>query len=737
MINMKLSEHVLQKEQSIRLQCEKETAQTLFVNGRYAYEELYADLPLWERTARTTAYIFDHQVVEVDDDDVVVGRYNLRIFAPDDDPSQHPRKTLEDPSYLYHLAYQELLDEIDASCPEVRGDFLDIGLHGNAFWNGHESHSFQKVLRLGWQGIRELSTRMLSRTKDEKKRQFYQGLNIVIDSLIRYNERYVQELERKGKTKLAEICRKVPRHPAESFREAVQSVNMVYFTVTQEASGTYGPGWLDYYLWPYLEKDLQEQKITMQEAFDLCGHLLLQMDRRIRLNEEMNDTVCLGGSHPNGEPAISPLTYLFAQAALQLDITCLLVYLKMPANPPQEYIEFAAHYLMAGRNRGQILNDKAIAASLEYRGVPYEEALSYTTNGCMEVSNSQANSDMLLSGWHNMPKFVELSITRNYCLVNHKTYETVHYQGLAHFTSFEDYYADFLSETCRILHQYFDCIDRWSMASAKYRPTYYASSLLNDCMIRGKNMHEGGTRYHDYGTAPVGLGMAADSLFAVKKAVFDDKICSAGELIEALQRNYQEQEALRLRLRDYPKYGQDNDEADAFAARFFHDICGIYESYENHLGDCVKPVIFTFVWAGLCAQHLGATADGCHAHTPASHGTTPAGSSMTRGATAAILSNCKMPMYRFTGGGSSMWDFDESWINEELMKNFITTFLSLGGQMFQGNSSVDPETLIKAQEKPNDYLHLIVRVGGFSAHFVDLDKSVQDDIISRCRHRAG
>ena len=144
MINMKLSEHVLQKEQSIRLQCEKETAQTLFVNGRYAYEELYADLPLWERTARTTAYIFDHQVVEVDDDDVVVGRYNLRIFAPDDDPSQHPRKTLEDPSYLYHLAYQELLDEIDASCPEVRGDFLDIGLHGNAFWNGHESHSFRK-----------------------------------------------------------------------------------------------------------------------------------------------------------------------------------------------------------------------------------------------------------------------------------------------------------------------------------------------------------------------------------------------------------------------------------------------------------------------------------------------------------------------------------------------------------------------------------------------------------------
>lgn len=734
MLNMKLSESVLKKEQSIKLSSERETALTLFTNTKYAYEILYADLPLWERTARTTAYAFDHQVIEVDDDDVVIGRYNLRVYDPEGDPQAHPRKTLEDSSYLFHLAFSELLDYISDNCPEVRGDFLETGLHGDAFWNGHESHSFQKVLRLGWQGMRDLSERMLSHTKDEKKRQFYQGLNIVIDALIRYNDRYVQELERKGMTGPAEICRRVPRYPARNFREAVQSVNMVYFTVTQDGSGTYGPGWLDYYLWPYLNKDLNEGTITMQEAFDLCGHLLLQMDRRIRLNEEMNDTVCLGGSHPNGEPAVTPLTYMFAEAALQLDITCLLVYLKMPENPPKEYLDFAAHYLAAGRNRGQILNDTSIARSLEYRGVPYEEALSYTTNGCMEVSCSQSNSDMLLSGWHNIPKFVEFSITGNYCLVNRKSYSSLHYKGLSAFRNFEDYYTDFLCETRRIMHQYFDCIDHWSIYSSHYRPTYYASSLMNDCMIKGRNMHDGGTRYHDYGTAPVGLGMAADSLFAIKKAIFDDHICTAEELILALKNNYEEEKTLRLRLKSYPKYGQNNEEADEFACRFFNDICEIYESYENHLGGCVKPVIFTFVWAGICANHLGATADGNYAHTPASHGTTPASGSMTQGVTAAILSNCKMPMHRFTGGGSSMWDFDENWINEKLMGSFLKSFLSLGGQMFQGNSSIDPETLKKAQENPGDYLHLIVRVGGFSAHFVDLDRSVQDDIINRCRH---
>lgn len=734
MLNMKLSESVLIKEQSIKQQSEKETALTLFSNTRYAYEILYADLPLWERTARTCAYAFDHQVIEVDDDDVVIGRYNLRVYDPSGDPDAHPRKTLEDSSWLFHLAFTKLLDYISDHCPEVRTDFLEMGLHGDAFWNGHESHSFQKVLRLGWQGMRDLSERMCAHTRDEKRRQFYQGLNIVLDSLMRYNDRYVEELERRGMTAQAAICRQVPRYPARNFREAVQCVNMVYFTVTQDGSGTYGPGWLDYYLWPYLKEDLKENRITMQEAFDLCGHLLLQMDRRIRLNEEMNDTVCLGGSHQNGESAVNPLTYLFAEAALQLDITCLLVYLKMPKNPSKEYLDFAAHYLIEGRNRGQILNDEAIAGSLEYRGIPYEEALSYTTNGCMEVSCSQANSDMLLSGWHNIPKFVELSITGNYCLVNQKTYSSVHYKGLAAFRSFEDYYTDFLCETRRIMHQYFDCIDNWSIFSSQYRPTYYASSLLNDCLLKGRNMHDGGARHHDYGTAPVGLGMAADSLFAVKKAVFEDRLCTAEELLDALKENYEGREALRLRLKAYPKYGQDDVEADAFAAGFFNDICEIYESYENHLGGCVKPVVFTFVWAGICARHLGPTADGSFAHTPASHGTTPASGSMTQGVTAAMLSNCKMPMRRFTGGGSSMWDFDQNWINKDLMGGFIRTFLSLGGQMFQGNSSIDPETLQKAQENPGDYLHLIVRVGGFSAHFVDLDKSVQDDIISRCRH---
>jgi formate C-acetyltransferase len=735
-VKLRLSPQVLEKERRVRQHAIEAHIQPIFPSSRYAYEELYKDLPMWERTARTVAYSFDQQVVDIENDDVVIGRYDFKMITSESGPNEHPPKTNVDLSYLFDLPLEAMHKEAAQKYPAMRTDYVECGLHADAFWNGHEAHAFQMVLRLGWQGMMDLAERNLSRTKNEKSKEFYQGLIITLDALIRYNNRYVEELERRGMKTQAEICRRVPRYPARNFREAVQSINMVYFTVTQEASGTYGPGWLDYYLWPYLEKDLRAGTITEQEAYDLCAYLMIQMDSRILLDEGFNDTICLGGSHPNGISAINPLTYLFANAIVELQITCLLVYIKMPENPPENFVKFAAEWLIRCKNRGQICNDRAIAGSLEYRGTPYQEALSYTTNGCMEISCSNANSDLLLCGWFNMPKFVELAITGGKDLVNHIAYTSFNFKGLLNCASWDEFYVNFLEESRRILLEYFDCIDILSKYSAIYRPTYYASAMLNDCMLRGRNMSDGGTRYNDYGVAPVGIATAADYLYGIKNAVFDNGICTSAELIKALENNFTGYTVLQQKLKSIPKFGQDDDKADDFAASYVNDICDIYESYENRLGGTVKPVVFTFVWANKAGEHLGAMADGSPAHTAVSQGTTPAASSMKNGVTAAILSNCRLPMYRFSGGGTSMWDFDPKWLTPGLMNQFLSAFLELGGQMYQGNSSSSPEELKKAQKDPGNYTHLLVRVGGFSAHFVDLTRDVQDDIISRCRHNA-
>jgi hypothetical protein len=323
---MPLSERVLRKEALLRERAEKARVQTYYEDTKYAYQTLYSDLPMWERTAKSAAYGFEKLPVDVRPDDNIIGRYNFKIYDPDGDPNANPRKVKTDEPYHYRLAHNEMMKEVMKTCPEVRTDFLECGIHGDAFWTGHEAHSFQTVLHLGWDGLKSLAGRMLARTRDEKSRQYYKGLIIMLDAIMGWNDRNADELERIGRYELAELCRRVPRNPVKTFHEAVQAVNMIYFTITREASGTYGPGWIDYYLWPYLERDLKEGRITRQEAQDLIGELLINIDSKLCIDETHNDTICLGGSHPNGISAVNPLTYIIAEAAMELNITCLLVY---------------------------------------------------------------------------------------------------------------------------------------------------------------------------------------------------------------------------------------------------------------------------------------------------------------------------------------------------------------------------------------------------------------------------
>ncbi len=704
-------------------------------NTRYAYDRLYADLPAWERYARSNAYGLVNQPVIINDDDHITGRYYLKQNELIDEADVFGLNRQNDVGAPDIEARKLMNTEIARRYPAFFSQYMDSSLCNDFMVYGHVSYSFERVLHMGVDGMKDLCRGHLDRTKDPESIEFYNGVLIMLDALLEWNDRHVAELERRGRHDLVRLCRKVPRKPAETFEEAVQALNMLYFAVSREtACGTYGPGWLDYHLWPYLERDLAAGRCTMADAKELVAELFIRFDERVAMSETHNDTVMVGGSHPNGAPAINPLTYVMVEAIMELSITDLLVYLKMPSNPPKEYVELASRYLYESGNRGMILSDTAIAGALAHRGMPYSEALGYTANGCMEIGGPANNSDLLFSGWHNIPKFVELAITGGRCLVTGNRYDIVRFRGLESYGSFEDFYAELVQEMTRILHVYFETLDIMSEYAEKYRPVYLASSLVNDCLLRGRNMHGGGARYHDYGTAPVGMPNAADSLFAIKKAVFDDRRCTASELVRALEADYEGYQALRLVLRSIPKYGRDNAEADEMAVRFINSVCDIYESYTNRWGGAVKPVVMTFIWANQAGSKLGATADGNRARTAVAQGVTPQSAAMTEGVTAAILSNTRIPYHRLTGGASTMWDFDPAWINQELLQSLMTTFFDLGGQMFQGNTSVDVAELVRAKEDPGSYEHLIVRVGGFSARFVHLTPDLQDDIIKRHRH---
>ena len=231
----------------------------------------------------------------------------------------------------------------------------------------------------------------------------------------------------------------------------------------------------------------------------------------------------------------------------------------------------------------------------------------------------------------------------------------------------------------------------------------------------------------------VGLPDAADSLFAIKKAVFDEKFCTSGELISALKANFEGHEALRARLLALPKYGTDNPEADAFARKYFSDVSDIYTSYVTRWGGKGKMIVFTFIWSSQAGRELGATASGKLAGQPVAHGVTPHSSSMTQGITSAINSCTALDFSKFNGGASAMWDLDPKFARPEIVKALFTAFFKQGGQIFQGNTT-DVGELKAAQADPDSHRELMVRVGGFSARFIHLETAVQNEIIGRIRH---
>lgn len=684
---------------------------------------LYADCERWEKAARSMAYAIENMEVYVYPEDRIGGR----VYCNDEIPV-----TQEDPDFdCDKAAYLALLKEY----PEARELMDNQLITGDRSAKGHITWFFDRILTLGVTGLRARYEEALAYAKDKEAEEFYQGVLILLDAMQNFNDKHIAAYEKIGNAELAQRMQKVPRYPAETFLEAVQAFFMQHIVVMKENPfGGNGPGRLDYYLWPYLEKDLQAGRCTLEEAREIIDELFLRIDERLVGLDAWTEAIVVGGTYPNGSSAVNPLTYIMVESIMDLDILHPSIYIRLPENPPEELINLSARYMMAGRNRAQILYDPAIIDALVKRGTFYRDAVEYACGGCMEVGVQGMTSDFLYIGFHNAAKMLELMITGGICLKTGKKIASFHAEkGLVGYDDFESFYQDFIAEANRLTRINLRKQDIYSEFAQKARPSYLISSMIDDCLERGRNMHAGGARYHDYGGTHLALPNVADGLYTIKAAVFDQKICTAEELVEALKANYKGYELLQAKLSSLPKYGIDHDEADAMAARVAGDFADMYLNYRTRWGGKGKPVILTFVYSPLAASILGATADGRNIGKGIAHGLTPHSVSMTKGITSAIKSCGKIPFDKFAGGASTMWDFDSSWASEPVIEALIRSFIQQGGQIFQGNTT-PLEELLKAKEHPEEYPQLIVRVGGYSARFVTISEELQDEIISRMRH---
>lgn len=713
-------------------------------NEAYAYNELYEALPLRLRQACSTAYAMTHEPVYVFPEESLHGIYYHKDNPFESSDYKKPKQIEGEPPRAREMtAVPGMAELLGKDLPEE--DRTEI-LSGGAGL-GHITWNWDQMLALGAEGLLAQHRDALEKTTDPTAMDFHRSVIISLQAMLDWNRRHIAELRKllEAETDPANCRRlresiatmeRVPAKPATTFREALQSYHFQWTSVMYESpNGGNSPGRMDYFLWPYLKEEFESGALSSQDVFEMIAELFLKMDERVHRSDGHGNSVVIGGIAPDGSDAVSPLTYIMIDVMEQLNVTHPYFYNRVHSSNPEEYKRRAVRFLLEGSNRGQIFNDDAILKALMLDGhMPFEDAARYACGGCMEISPQGQNSDLIYSFVYNIPKTLELCITGGHDLITSRQRLAMDH-ALPDFETFEDFYQYFMENVRSTLLAKFQVLDIYSEHAAKHRPWNLMSSMIDDCLARGREQHDGGARYHDYGGTTIGMPNAADALTAIKVAVFDRKICDAPTLIQALQADFEGYEVLRSKLRKLPKFGQGNAEADGMMNRLLQDVHEVYASYKNRFGGVVKLMQLTFVFAPRFGASLGASADGNKAKEPVAHSMTPQFSAMTEGLTAAINSYTSLDNTLIAGGGSTMWDMDPEWINEELLNAIVSTFLTMGGQIFQGNVSLSAEELAEAQKNPEKHYNLIVRVGGFSARFVNLGKPLQDEIIARRLHR--
>ena len=689
-----------------------------------AFFELYADLPLAERQARSVVYALLNEPIVYDPNETIAGQI-FQACPGAGDPLLYG--SADDPRWSGFCVAGVAPRWVAERLPEHE-------LYGRHFSDGaapgHIGWDWRLVLEVGLAGVRERFATALRSPRDEAAREFYTCALVALDGAIAFAER----LAAGTAEELQPRCRQVPVHPAQTFREAVQAFWTQYLAVMFENPyGGNGPGLVDRFLWPYLERDLAAGEITWDEACDVVRELLIKLDERIGPADGWVEAICVGGRAADGSGAENPLSHLLVETIMALNQTHPSIYVRLRDDAPDEFRGLAVDYLLRGGNRGQIYGDDRVIEALVAAGHTFEDACEWMAGGCMEVSSQARNCDFNFTFAHNTARALEAVLYGGVLPQTGRRVSPI-VTDLTSYPSFEDLWAAFEQEFRRELELLFARLDIYFEAYARYRPNFLISSLVRDCLERGRAMNDGGARYADFCGSAVGIPNVGDSLVALRAALYDEGFCSAEGMLEALRTSFAGHEALRARLLALPKYGQDRPEADALTDRVLGVYSAACHAHVTPQGGRVRPLILGFVWVVEMGRETGALPDGRRAGEPLAHGLAPQSGSASQGLSAAINSATSLNLRPVAGGASMMWDLDPAWATPEVVDATLRTFIGRGGHIFQGNVS-DVERLVEAQQHPEQHRDLMVRVGGFSARFVHLSPQAQDEIIRRRRHR--
>jgi formate C-acetyltransferase len=661
---------------------------------------------------------------------------------------------------------KSLRDRVMESVPESIIAPFKMGIISNENYTmsapGHIAPYYEYLLRTGFDGVIERCQQKLEELIDTDfdyidKLTFYEACIVSCEAIKLFAKRYARiALDKAGKEtnpkrreellEIAENCERVPAKPAKTYWQALQFIYFVQITAQLEGNGLgIVPGRLDQTLAPYYENDIKTGILNRDSALELmeCFFLKLSETDKVYSNEATRflqgpahgQCITVGGVDRNGWDATTEVSFIILDADYDVRLVQPDIAVRIHSGTPSSLLSRATRNVKAGINKVKIFNDVVVTAGVLGIGVPFSDAWNFSFIGCSEPlvdgkTNSGGNC-----GHINLAKCLELALNNGVCMLTGKQMgpKTGDATTFGCFEDIKNAYAKQVAYFTRCLAVFDNILGKFQ---AIYAPLPFYSSIIWDCIGNGIEFNAGGAVYNTTSPLAVGPITTGDSLTASKKTIFEDKTISIEELIEALRTDFSGKENVRqLLLNRAPKFGNDIDEADLMCCYVVNQFCDELDKYINNRGGKFIAGVYYLTSNIPNGERTAASADGRKAHMPLNDGgVSPTHGVEKRGATAVLKSAGKLNNMRMGHGcvlnqrfHPSIFEGNES---ESTFNAYMKGIVDVGAWESQFNV-ITSEALHDAQENPDKYAGLVVRVAGYSAYFTALEKELQDEIIDR------
>ncbi|WP_448774675.1 glycyl radical protein [Blautia sp.] len=789
--------------------------------------------PTITRRAEAFAHILRNIPIIIRDNELIVGSSTIAPRGCQTFPEfsyqwlEDELDTVEtrsaDPFYIAEETKQELREvhkywkgktssELATSymAPEaIRAIEHNIFTPGNYFYNGvgHVTVKYEEVLAIGYKGIIDKAQAELDRCQVGdgnyvKKSHFLKAVILSCQAVIEYAERYAElasqmaaecadPVRKQELLQISQNCSRVPSNGATSFYEACQSFWFVQQLLQVESSGhSISPGRFDQYMYPYYKADLDKGIITRESAQELLDCIWVKLNDLNKVRDAASaegfagyslfQNLIVGGQDKDGNDVTNDLSVMCILASMHVHLPMPSLSIRVWNGSPHELLIKAAELTRTGIGLPAYYNDEVIIPALLNRGLTLADAREYNIIGCVEPQKAGKTD-----GWHdaaffNMCRPLELVFSNG---MDKGELVGIQTGDVTKMTTFEEFYDAYKKQMEYCISLLVNADNAIDVAHAERVPLPFESCMVDDCISRGISVQEGGAIYNFTGPQGFGIANMADSLYAIRKLVYEDKKVSMEEYKEALAWNYDKgldeqsvkdisemilkgmqdggmnvtedtakavlttvmrlkptEEQLRRfteihhMIDEVPKYGNAIDDVDYFARDVAYTYTRPMQKYHNPRGGQYQAGLYPVSANVPLGGQTGATPDGRYAHTPVADGVSPSAGKDVKGPTAAATSVSRLDHFIVSNGTLFNQKFHPSALaGREGLEKFVSliqTFFDQKGMHMQFNV-VDRETLLDAQKHPEKYSHLVVRVAGYSALFTTLSRSLQDDIIRR------